>query len=209
MIISLINQKGGVGKTTAAINITSCLAQKRYRALLIDSDPQGSVVQWQSIADNTEFDVVHLPRPIAQKDIRDIGRQYDHMVIDSPPAIEEIARSAIQVSHLAIIPIAPSPLDIWSSSETVELVSKLKKRYRKLNARILVYRKISGTRLGREAREAMESYTFEIFKTEISQRIAFVEAMISGLSVLQYAPKSKAGDEIRQLSKEILKVIGD
>ncbi|MFO7740517.1 MAG: ParA family partition ATPase [Desulfatiglandaceae bacterium] len=207
MIISLINQKGGAGKTTAAINITSSLAEKGNRMLLVDSDPQGSVVQWQSIANNAEFEVLHLPRPLSKRDPKKFFQQYDHTVIDPPPVIEEITRSVIEVSHLAIIPLAPSPLDIWSCRETVELVKKMQKLNGKPIAKILVYRKIPGTRLGREARDAMEAYGLEIFETEISQRIAFVEAMISGLSVLNYAFKSKAAEEIQKLSNEITKVM--
>jgi chromosome partitioning protein len=129
-------------------------------------------------------------------------------VIDPPPAIETITRSVIEVSHLAIIPITPSPLDIWSSNETVRLVKQLQTRLRRLIVRILIYRKIPRTRLGREAREAVETYNLEIFKTEICQRIAFVEAMISGLSVGQYAANCKAAGEIRQLTGEIISLTG-
>jgi chromosome partitioning protein len=204
MIISLINQKGGVGKTTAAVNLASGLAEYGHRILVVDTDPQGSVVQWQSIADGGEFEVLHLPSPQLKKDLKTPSRRYDHIVIDSPPAIEAITRAAIEVSNLAIIPIAPSPLDIWSSKETIALVKTLGKKYRKLIATILIYRKIPGTRLGKEAREAMRSYDLDIFSTEISQRIVFVEAMIAGLSVLKFAPNSIAADEIRSLCDEIV-----
>ena len=204
MIVSLINQKGGVGKTTAAVNLASGLAEAGNRILVVDADPQGSVVQWQSIADGAEFEVLHLPSPQLSKELKTVSRRYDHIVVDSPPAIEDITRAAIEVSNLAIIPIAPSPLDIWSSKETIALVNTLGKKYRKLNAKILIYRKIPGTRLGKEARDAMGSYDLDILATEISQRIVFVEAMIAGLSVLKYAPKSIAADEIRSLCKEIV-----
>ena len=204
MIVSLINQKGGVGKTTAAVNLASGLAEAGNRILVVDADPQGSVVQWLSIADGAEFEVLHLPSPQLSKELKTVGRRYDHIVVDSPPAIEDITRAAIEVSNLAIIPIAPSPLDIWSSKETIALVNTLGKKYRKLNAKILIYRKIPGTRLGKEARDAMGSYDLDILATEISQRIVFVEAMIAGLSVLKYAPKSIAADEIRSLCKEIV-----
>jgi chromosome partitioning protein len=139
-----------------------------------------------------------------KKELNTLRRRYDHIVVDSPPAIEAITRAVIEVSNLAIIPIAPSPLDIWSSKETIALVKTLGKKYRKLMAKILIYRKIPGTRLGKEAREAMGSYDLDILSTEISQRIVFVEAMIAGLSVLKYAPKSIAADEIRSLCKEIV-----
>jgi chromosome partitioning protein len=204
MIISLVNQKGGVGKTTVAVNLAYGLAEAGQRALVVDADPQGSVIQWHSIAAGSEFEVHHLPSPRLKKELKNISRRYDHIVIDSPPAIEDITRAAIEISHLAIIPIAPSPLDIWSSRETIALVNALGKRYRKLNAKILIYRKIPGTRLGREAREAMRSYKLDILSSEISQRIVFVESMIAGLSVLKYAPKSIAAEEIRSLCDEIL-----
>lgn len=204
MIVSLINQKGGVGKTTVAINLASGLAESGRQILVVDSDPQGSVIQWQSIAAAKEFEAVHLPNPQLKRELKSLSRRYDHTVIDSPPAIEEITRSAIELSSLAIIPIAPSPLDIWSSKETIDLVKMLGKRYRKLSSKLLIYRKIPGTRLGKEARDAMRSYDLDILSTEISQRIVFVEAMIAGLSVLKYAPKSIAADEIRSLCQEIV-----
>ena len=204
MIISLINQKGGVGKTTVAVNLASGLAETGNRILVVDTDPQGSVVQWHSIVGGGEFEVLHLPSPQLSKELKTVSRRYDNIVVDSPPAIKEITRSAIEVSNLAIIPIAPSPLDIWSSKETIALVNTLGKKYRKLNAKILIYRKIPGTRLGKEARDAMQSYNLDILSTEISQRIVFVEAMIAGLSVLKYAPKSIAANEIRSLCEEIV-----
>jgi chromosome partitioning protein len=204
MIISLINQKGGVGKTTAAVNLASAIAEAGNNVLVVDTDPQGSVIQWQSIADANEFDAIHLPSPQLKKRLKTSNRRYDHIVIDSPPAVEEITRSVIEVSNLAIIPIGPSPLDIWSSQETVAIVNSLRKRYRKLNVKILVYRKIPGTRLAKEAREAMRSYKLGILMTEISQRIAYVEAMIAGISVLKYAPRSAAAIEMRSLCDEII-----
>jgi chromosome partitioning protein len=205
MIISLVNQKGGVGKTTIAINLAGCLSMKNYHTLLIDADPQGSVLQWQSIENNDLFDVRHHPMPISRNDVKLMARGYDHLVIDAPPAIGEIALSSLKVSNLAIIPVGPSPLDIWSSKDTISLMEESKKRNRSLKGKLLICRKIARTRVGREAREAMETYRMEVFESEISQRIAYVEAMISGLSVLQFAPNSEAANEIRSLCEEIMK----
>jgi chromosome partitioning protein len=126
------------------------------------------------------------------------------VIIDAPPAMGEITRAILAVSDLAIVPITPSPLDIWSSKETVSLFPEAKKRNRQITAKLLICRKIVGTRIGREAREALETYGMDLFETEISQRVAFVEAMISGRSVLAHAPNSEAAKEIRALSDEIL-----
>jgi chromosome partitioning protein len=204
MVISLINQKGGVGKTTTAINIASALSAKKLNVMMVDADPQGSVMQWQSAGANREFDVVHLPASDLRSQIEIHRRAFDHVVIDSPPALSQASQEIAAASDLAIIPIAPSSLDIWSSRETIRLVSDVGRTHPGLFARLLVYRKIPGTRLAAEAREALNSYGLEIFKTEISQRIAYVEAIVSGVSILKYSPNSVAAREIRSLCDEIL-----
>jgi chromosome partitioning protein len=204
MVISLINQKGGVGKTTAAINLASALSQRNFRVLMVDADPQGSVLQWQATGANRDFDVVQLSAPELDAQIGNHRQTFDHVVIDSPPALSGISQAIAAASDLAIIPIAPSSLDIWSSRETIQLVTDVGRTHPGLAARLLVYRKIPGTRLAAEAREALASYELEIFKTEISQRIAYVEAIVSGVSVLNYSPNSVAAREIRSLCDEIL-----
>jgi chromosome partitioning protein len=204
MIISLVNQKGGVGKTTIAINLAGCLSEKGHRVFLVDADPQGSVLQWHSISDGHSFQVEHRPSPSAFSNRKALAKEGEHVIIDAPPAVGEITRAVVTVSDLAIIPVAPSPLDIWSSKETISLFPEAKKRNRRIKAKLLICRKIVGTRIGREAREALETYGMDLFESEISQRVAFVEAMISGRSVLEYAPNSEAAKEIRHLSEEIL-----
>ena len=204
MVISLINQKGGVGKTTIAINLASALSSRNLKVLVIDADPQGSVLQWQATGANREFDVVQLAMPELSAQIGNHRRAFDHVVIDSPPALSHVSREIAAASDLAIIPIAPSSLDIWSSRETIELVTGVGRKRQRLAARLLVYRKIPGTRLAAEARDALNSYGVDIFKTEISQRIAYVEAIVSGVSVLKYSPNSVAAREINDLCNEIL-----
>jgi chromosome partitioning protein len=203
MVISLINQKGGVGKTTTAINLAGCLSFEGHKTLLLDADPQGSVTQWQATSENQEFNVLPCPLPDLHHKIKKHRRQFDHIVVDSPPALTQITQTIAAASDLAIIPLAPTSLDIFSSRETIQLVKDIRRNHRGLVAKLLVYRKIPGTRLAMEARDAISAYGLGVFETEISQRIAYVEAIISGVSVLTYAPHSVAAEEIRSLCNEI------
>ena len=203
MIISVVNQKGGVGKTTVAINLAAMLRRNNFNLVLLDTDPQGSATQWHDVEENQAVEVIHHPDPVEPADIEALLQDYDHIVIDAPPAIGDISRSVLAVSNLAIVPLSPSPLDIWSCWGTLEMISEVQRENPKLKAQLLVSRKIPGTRVGREAREAMEVFETDIFQSELCQRVAYVDSMTSGVTVMQYAPDSKAMQEIEDLFEEV------
>jgi len=206
MVISLVNQKGGVGKTTVAINLASGLALRGFSVLLVDSDPQGSVLQWYSIQNEEFLEVERLAQRFDSAGFRKRTSKHDYVVIDAPPAISDITIDVLDATDLVLIPVGPSALDLWSSKRILDLLAKSRKKGLRRKAKVLICRKIPGTRVGREAREAVDIYGLDIVPVEISQRIAYVEAMTAGLSVLQYAPSSAAADEITALCDFIVKL---
>ncbi len=203
MIISFVNQKGGVGKTTTAINLAASLKRRNNTLLYIDADPQGSAMQWHAVENNNAFEIVHHPEPVIKSDIREFSRSYDYLLIDAPPAIGDITKSILSVTEIAIIPVSPSSLDIWSCKGTLDLIEEIRPENPDIEVQLLINRKIPGTRVGREARASLDVFNTDVLQTELCQRVAYINAMTSGVSVMQYAPNCKAADEIENLCDEI------
>ena len=203
MIISFVNQKGGVGKTTSAINIAASLKRRNYEVKFIDADPQGSASHWQAVESNNAFEVVHHPEPISQNEIEEFSQNCDFLVIDAPPAIGDITKSILAVADLSIVPLSPSSLDIWSCKGTLDMIDEAQVDNPDLDVKLLINRKIPGTRVGREARDSLSIFDMDLLDTELCQRVAYIDAMTSGVSVMQYAPSSKAAGEIESLCDEL------
>ena len=203
MIISFVNQKGGVGKTTSAINIAASLKRRNYEVKFIDADPQGSASHWQAVESNNAFEIVHHPQPLSKSDIEELSQNCDFLVIDAPPAIGDITKSILAVTDLSIIPLSPSSLDIWSCKGTLDMIDEAQVENPDLDVKLLINRKIPGTRVGREARDSLSIFDMDLLDTELCQRVAYIDAMTSGVSVMQYAPSSKAAGEIESLCDEL------
>src|SRR4028119_568969 len=115
MIIGVLNQKGGVGKTTTAVNMAATLAPQRHRVLLVDADPQGSSLAWSSAREAPPlFSVVGMAKPTLHREMPDIAQDYDAVFIDGAPRVNDLGRAAILASDIVIIPVQPSPYDVWA-----------------------------------------------------------------------------------------------
>lgn len=208
MIITFANQKGGVGKTTLAVHLAHAISLAKKRVLLVDADPQGSAGNWSAAReDKPPFPVIGMARNTLHRDLPEALKDYDHCVIDSPPRVSALARSAILAADLVLIPVQPSSYDVWGASETVQLVEEAQQFKPDVKAVFVINRKITNTAIGEEIRAALADYPFPILKTVISQRVAFAESS-AGYSVLETAPNSTASEEVKALGKEILKLMG-
>lgn len=209
MIISFLNQKGGVGKTTISINVATCLAIKNYKVLLIDADPQNSSLDWATVRKKESlFTVVGITKPIIHREVSKLSKNYDHIIIDGPPRIYDVARSAIVTSDVVVIPVQPSPYDVWAASEVVNLIKEVSEPLegiKNIKSAFLINRKIVNSAIGRDVEKVLQQYDMEILQTHICQRIIYAEAAATGLSVMEEKVKdSLAIEEINNLTIELL-----
>ncbi|MGC1955673.1 MAG: ParA family partition ATPase [Gammaproteobacteria bacterium] len=205
-IVAILNEKGGSGKTTLSTNLARGFQALGRRVLLVDSDPQGSARDWYAAAgeDNNLPPVVGLDRPALFKELPELARDADLVIVDGAPQIEALAIAAVKTADVVLIPVQPSPYDIWAAESLVELVKARRELANdKPKAAFVVSRQIVGTRLAGDDREALEGYQLPIFKSCTSQRVVYANSATNGATVLDVEPEGPVAKEIRALQEEL------
>ncbi|MBE8574139.1 ParA family partition ATPase [Vibrio sp. OPT18] len=205
-IIAILNPKGGAGKTTIALHLARAL--KEYGSvLLVDSDPQGSARDWAEQGGGNSFPIVGVDRAGALKStINQLANGYEWIVIDGAAKLEEMAAHAVSASDLVIIPIQPSPLDLWACES---LVSQIKQRQIITDgiptAAFQISRAKKGTNLAREVRKVVADYDLPLLDGNIYDRTIFARALSDGITALDVEPDSAASFEIKHMAKQIIR----
>ncbi|HEV2652207.1 MAG TPA: ParA family partition ATPase [Rhizomicrobium sp.] len=207
MIVALLNQKGGVGKTTLALHIAGEWARQGKRVIVIDADPQGSALDWSEQRSREAlprlFSVVGLARDTLHREAPELARDADHVVIDGPPRVAGLMRSALLAADLVLIPALPSPFDGWASAEMLKLLDEARIFRRQLVARFALNRCGARTVIARETAAALAEHDPPVLATHIGQRVVFADAARTGRLAAEIGANSSAAREIAALSAEI------
>ena len=208
-VIAVCNQKGGSGKTTMAINLAGAFAADDMAVLLLDMDPQGSALDWGSIQPPLPppFEVAEMDRSRLLRQARLLRRKYEVIVIDCPAKFTDSTSAAIRVADFVLIPVQPSPFDIWASDAVTELV---KARQEATGGRPLaaciISRAISNTSLQRSIATALEDYGLPVLRSGTTQRVAYATTAAQGKTVFEWRPTvaRKEMESIRDEIKEMM-----
>lgn len=205
-LIAVINQKGGVGKTTISINLAHAIQNDGEKVILIDADPQASTRDWNDKSDLGILPVVGMDRPSLPRDLPLIG-DFDWGIIDGAPRHQTLAAAAVSVADLILIPVHPSPYDVWACEPLVELIkaSQLTRDGRP-KAAFVISKKIKNTKLSEDVRDALKGYELPIFKNSTTQRVVYPTSAAEGKTVF-LADNPAAIEEINALKDEIKKYV--
>jgi chromosome partitioning protein len=207
LTVAVLQQKGGSGKTTLAINLAAAAHLDGDRALVVDMDRQASAFDWSAARqDGSPLEglaVVKADKAIALPRFREITRGYDYVFLDGPPRLGDVTQSAAVAADVAVLPIQPGPFDFWAVAETLESLDQADRVREQLGrtpiCRVFVINRAStNTRLARDAEAELRNSGGELAGV-VHQRIAFPDAASRGESVLTSSANQAAADDICRL----------
>lgn len=210
-IISVIQEKGGTGKSTIATNLTG-MASKWQRVALIDCDmPQGTSASWSAIRLQSKPDNLTARTAATYQElavlVEELSKNHDLVIIDAPPRIAETTKMALVLSDLAIIPLGASAVEIWATADLIKTIEAAKQIKPNVQARILWNRFRASTNSAKELSATVSSeLKIKQLNTKVGYRVAYSEALARGLTAMEWSDR-QAQSEMRTLGKELDQIL--
>jgi chromosome partitioning protein len=204
-VTALVGNKGGAGKTTLSVNLASALARCTSVAV-VDADPQGSALQWRAFAENDGAIPIYEGGEQLGEQARDLLLEYNHVVFDCPPSVHAPqTTSVLGFCDLALIPVQPSPVDLWATVHIEDAVSQAMKINPGLRALLIINQLEARTTLSRLARDALSEIGLPIANTALRRRAIYRSSALEGKSVFEMGRRgADAAIELEQLIQEVM-----
>lgn len=207
-VIAVINQKGGAGKTTLSMNLAAGL-NNRGDTLVLDLDPQGSSLQWASLG-SAPFPATVKKPGVGKWDAKTLHQNYkayEYLVLDCPPSLDSHASlQALRACDVALIPVLPSPIDLWASLRLPQEIDEARKTNKRLQARLVLNQLEPKSALSAAMHEAIAEFGIPVLNTSIRRRAIYRNAALEGVSVYQLG--SRAADAVAEIEAIINEVTG-
>lgn len=205
-VISILGQKGGSGKTTLATNLAAGLIREGHKTVIIDTDPQQSAMEWSKNSPESSIPVFGVVEKDLKTSLSAIDPSYSFAILDGTGKLELKTSASIRLSDLILIPVQPSPYDVWACAELAETI-----RFRRESndglpkAYFVISRQRSNTKLSREVGDAIVEYCLPVFSSGTTDREVYKQSASSGLSVFDMANIGGISD-MTAITKEVLEV---
>lgn len=210
LVVVVAGLKGGIGKSTVALNVATALHRAGHRTLVVDADSQATLRTWAGKAAEAGHDgppVVGLDGRNLRRDLERVSAGFAFVVVDSPPRMGTEARAAMLAADLVLLPVVPGAADVWALQETIAVLDDARGIRPELRAAIVVNRS-DRTALATMTKGAVADVGVPVLDAALGARVAFGESTLAGLGVVDYAPTSQAADEVRALTQAALAMLG-
>ncbi|MFN6955147.1 MAG: ParA family partition ATPase [Acetobacteraceae bacterium] len=202
IVIAVAQRKGGAGKSTVAANLAAALAASGQQVGLLDTDPQGTLTRWhaerEAALDRAAALAFEAPSGWRVPGTLDRMRGLDAVILDTPPHADTDARIAVRAADLVLIPLQPSPADLWAVEGTLDLAAAEKRP-----VALLLNRVPAAGRLKEEVAAELRRRKLPLLDASLGNRTQFATAFQKGLGAVEAAPRSQAAEEARALAEAV------
>jgi len=201
-IIAVAQQKGGAGKTMLASQLAVAFADHASVAVL-DIDPQGSLTIWAKLRQTAAKAEKKITAATTAgwrltTELEKLAAAHDITLIDTPPVIDTDNRRAIRASHLVLIPLNPSPPDLWAAEGTLKLAAEEKRK-----VALVFNRAPAASKLRKRLEAEIAARGILLLEPALANRAGYANAFADGLGVTEAGPTTQAAEELRSLANTI------